>query len=98
MPLGFSRPAGRSGFVVEEVFALFALDSLSNTALALLKRDTLLAVRFRPPLEPRDGDEVVDPLMLLLLPLVSELFSLSPRAVEFDDEELALFSRSIDIA
>lgn len=65
-----------------------ALDNRSKTALALLKRDTRLAVLFRPPFElafdePREGDEVVDPLMLLLLPLLDKLLVISLSLMVF---------------
>lgn len=69
VPLDFSGGAGLSG-LLDPFVKLFALDKRSNTALALRKRDTRLAVRLSPAVvEFRDGDEVVDPFKLLLLPL-----------------------------
>lgn len=70
---------------------VFALERRSNTAFALRNRDTRLAVRLSPVVvEFRDGDEVVDPFKLLLLPL-----SLS---LNVGADELLLLSRSIDMA
>jgi len=93
---------------------LLAFESLSKTAFALLNLDTRLAVRLRPPFElafepVRDGDNVVEPLMLVLLPLLGELLviSLSPIALIPCMEEVVLhedrfveppLSRSIDMA
>lgn len=75
---------------------LFALDSRSNTAFALRKRDTRLAVLFRPPdVGLRDGDDVVDPFKLVMLPLSLSLNGCVAVAVV--DDEL-LFNLSIDIA
>lgn len=54
VPLGLSDVRDFSYILFEFVLAL---DNRSNTAFALRKRDTLLAVLFRP--FPRDGD--VDP-------------------------------------
>ena len=81
--------------------------------MALRNRDTLLAVLLRPvwfelALEPaRDGDDAVEPLMLVLLPFIDEPFShLSPKLcilfMETDDKPFDMepppLRRSIDIA
>lgn len=113
VPLGLSDTDDLSIDLPEP---LFALDSRSKTAFALLNLDTRLAVLFRPPwplaLEPLDGDEAVEPLMLLLLPLIGEFFSFSVKVLILcidDDDDVAvvvpaacvvllLFSRSIDMA
>lgn len=96
VPLGLSNVEDLSFNLFEFVFAL---DNLSNTALALLKRDTRLAVLFRPT--PRDGDVV--PFNLDWLPPIGEPFCLSlllcvPDIAEVGLLLLLLFSFSIDMA
>lgn len=73
MPRGFSGAVGLSSLF----WVLLLLESRSNTAFALLNLDTLLAVLLRLPAALRNGDVVVEPFILLLLPLDGDPFSRS---------------------